>query len=250
MNRRLSAFPSVATGFPHPLNMQIFIARPDKSHGPYSLEDVNAYLASGHLSPSDTAWFEGCVGWMPLAQVPGVQLPPGSAAPGNVPPPPPILPPSPQGAPHPVAAPVVPRSGELQAEQTVWEISPTLTPGLVLTVVTFGLWLPVFAVQALTNLGCKYRLTSERLIVTQGVASRRVEEIELYRIKDVTVVQGMVGRMLGFGTVVVHGNDATTPRLSLHSVNNPVGVKEGIRERLRVARRTEGVRAVEYGPGG
>ena len=70
--------------------MQIFINRNGQKHGPYSLSDVNAYLNSGQLLPTDLAWFEGRDNWFPLAQVPGIvtsqRLPP--------PPPPLIAPPN------------------------------------------------------------------------------------------------------------------------------------------------------------
>lgn len=237
--------------------MQIFIARPDKSHGPYSLAEVNAYLASGHLTAQDMAWFVGCAGWMPLPQVPGVQMPPGSASP----PAPPSF--APAFAPHPQVVPqqvmpqqmVPPGYGAPQfagpeAERTLFEISPTLTRDVALTLLTCGLWLLVLVPKALVNSNCKYKLTSQRLLVTTGVASRHVEEIELYRVKDVTVNQGLMGRLLGFGTVVVHGNDATAPRIQLDPVNNPVKVKEQIRDAARACRRVEGVRAVEYGSAG
>lgn len=237
--------------------MQIFIARPDKSHGPYSLDEVNAYLASGHLSASDMAWFQGCAGWMPLAQVAGVQMPPGNALPPAPPNLAPAFAPQPQVIPQQVIPqPMVPQGyGAPQlagpdAESPIFEISPTLTRDVALTLLTCGLWLLVLVPKALFNSGCKYKLTSQRLMVTTGVASRHVEEIELYRVKDVTVNQGMMGRLLSFGTVVVHGNDATAPRIQLDPVNDPVKVKEQIRDASRASRRVEGVRAVEYGSAG
>lgn len=220
--------------------MQIFIARPDKSHGPYSLDEVNAYLASGHLTSQDMAWFAGCAGWMPLPQVPGVQMPAGSASP----PAPPAFAPQPQLAPQPGPA---PQFAVTEAERTLFEISPSLTPDIAGTVLTCGLWLPVLVVRGLANQGIKYKLTTQRLLLTTGLVSRRVEEVELYRIQDVTMSQSALGRMLGFGTVVVHVNDASTPRLVLQGVSNPMKIKEQIRDSFRTARRTEGVRSIEYG---
>lgn len=74
--------------------MQVFIIRNGQKHGPYTLNDVNAYLNSGQLLPSDTAWYEGQEQWIPLFQIPGVIVP------ERLPPPPPIAPPqnvTPQG---------------------------------------------------------------------------------------------------------------------------------------------------------
>jgi len=68
--------------------MEIFISRNNEKHGPYSLEQIQGFLASGQAQGSDMAWYEGVKGWVPLSQVPGVQLPRA----GSVPPPPPHQP--------------------------------------------------------------------------------------------------------------------------------------------------------------
>lgn len=58
--------------------MMIHVMRDGQQFGPYTLEDVNAYLAQGTLLPTDQAWYEGARDWMLLTQVPGV-LSPGAA---------------------------------------------------------------------------------------------------------------------------------------------------------------------------
>ena len=40
--------------------------------GPYTIEDINTYLAQGTLLPTDQAWYEGAANWMPITEVPGV----------------------------------------------------------------------------------------------------------------------------------------------------------------------------------
>ena len=52
----------------------IHILRDGQQFGPYSLEEINAFLADGSLLPSDQAWYEGAPGWIPLTEVPGVAL--------------------------------------------------------------------------------------------------------------------------------------------------------------------------------
>jgi hypothetical protein len=54
---------------------EIFIARNGQRYGPYSLEYIEKHLASGHLSSTDQAWYEGALAWVPLSQVPGVKVP-------------------------------------------------------------------------------------------------------------------------------------------------------------------------------
>ena len=75
----------------------------------------------------------------------------------------------------------------------------------------------------------RYRLTSERFFVNVGILSRKVDELELIRVNDVTMSQTIAERMLGLGTVTVLSNDETTPTLVLKGISGPEKVKESIR---------------------
>ena len=65
--------------------MQVHVDRGGERYGPYSLEDVNAYLANGTLLPTDQAWQDGMPDWVPITQIPGVTAPGGAAAPPPLP---------------------------------------------------------------------------------------------------------------------------------------------------------------------
>ena len=59
--------------------MLIHINRNGEQFGPYTLEDLNAYLAQGTLFPTDLAWWDGAPGWAQMNEVPGVVLPGATA---------------------------------------------------------------------------------------------------------------------------------------------------------------------------
>ena len=61
------------------LLMNIHITRGEESSGPFSLEEVQAYLAEGILLPDDLAWHEGLENWIPLAELVGQPAAPESA---------------------------------------------------------------------------------------------------------------------------------------------------------------------------
>ena len=50
----------------------IHVMRDGQQFGPYTIEDINAYLAQGTLLPTDQAWYEGAANWMLITEVPGV----------------------------------------------------------------------------------------------------------------------------------------------------------------------------------
>jgi membrane protein YdbS with pleckstrin-like domain len=92
----------------------------------------------------------------------------------------------------------------------------------------------------------KYRITNQRLFATTGLIARKTEEIELFRIKDVKVDQGLLERMLGYGTITVYSSDETAPQLVMIGIGRPVDVKETLRTLYRAARKDAGVRPTEF----
>jgi len=93
---------------------------------------------------------------------------------------------------------------------------------------------------------CSYRLTTQRLFVRRGWLAKHVNELELYRVKDVVVDQAGLQRLLGYGTITVLSADDTTPEVDLVGISSPTKVKEMIRTQYRSARQREGVRPTEF----
>jgi len=91
-----------------------------------------------------------------------------------------------------------------------------------------------------------YRLTTQRLFVRHGWLAKHVNELELYRVKDVVVDQRVLQRLLGYGTITVLAEDDTTPEVRLVRISRPTRVKEMIRTQYRAARQREGVHPTEF----
>ncbi len=86
-----------------------------------------------------------------------------------------------------------------------------------------------------TNRTTTYELTSQRLRITRGILNRRLDELELYRVKDYVMVQPLFLRLLGLGNITLISSDASTPSVALRAIS---GV-EAVREKLRNAVQTE-----------
>jgi uncharacterized membrane protein YdbT with pleckstrin-like domain len=90
----------------------------------------------------------------------------------------------------------------------------------------------------------RYRLTTHRLFKETGMLSRDLNEIELVRVDDVSVHQNIVQRIFNVGTITVFApHDQTEPRLEMVGIENPIEVKEQIRNHVR--RRRQGSLNVE-----
>ena len=90
----------------------------------------------------------------------------------------------------------------------------------------------VFAGWKWLGIRCRiYELTTERLRVTRGVITRRTDELELYRVVDVSLVEPFFFRWLGLGNLVITTNDRSTPVVTIPAIS---GVRE-LREQLRMS---------------
>jgi membrane protein YdbS with pleckstrin-like domain len=126
----------------------------------------------------------------------------------------------------------------LRAQDFSWPRWVALVPLALGVLLLMLLWIRVKS--------SSYRLTDQRLFVRRGWLAKHVNELELYRVKDVMVDQRGLQRLLGYGTITVLSADDTTPEVDLVGVSGPTKVKEMIRTQYRAARQREGVRPTEF----
>jgi hypothetical protein len=61
--------------------MKYLIHRGGQQYGPYGIDELRQFVASGNILPSDMAWAQGMPGWVPVSQILG-----GAPAPAPTPP--------------------------------------------------------------------------------------------------------------------------------------------------------------------
>lgn len=69
-------------------------------------------------------------------------------------------------------------------------------------------------------------VTNKRVIFKTGIISRKSEEMKLASIETVEIDQGVIGRILGYGSVKVTGRGASDVLFRL--VDDPMAVKRAI----------------------
>jgi membrane protein YdbS with pleckstrin-like domain len=91
----------------------------------------------------------------------------------------------------------------------------------------------------------RYVLTDQRLREFTGVLFQDMEELELYRVKDISVQRPPMQQLCGRGRIVLKTSDASTPTVVLNAIARPLQVADLLRgcvERCRVAK---GVREID-----
>lgn len=110
-----------------------------------------------------------------------------------------------------------------------------------------GVGLVIIAVRWLQNMASAYEVTDQRLIVRRGLILKSIDEIELYRIKDVRVDFSLINQIVDIGTITITSSDRTTGSASfvLRDVPAARERREGLRKLVDRARQRRGVRELD-----
>lgn len=90
-----------------------------------------------------------------------------------------------------------------------------------------------------------YTLTDDLLLLEQGILTKSVDELKLFRVVDTKLVFPAETRFFGLGNVVVMSRDQSDPELQIRGIRDPRTVQRLISERVDRARKGQNVRALE-----
>ncbi len=114
-----------------------------------------------------------------------------------------------------------------------------------------GVGLVIIALRWLQNIATSYELTDQRLIIRTGILNKKTDEIELYRVKDVTVAYSLINQWVDIGAISITSSDPTTQRgtLVLRDIPRARAIREELRTLVDKARQARRVREmdVDYG---
>ena len=137
-------------------------------------------------------------------------------------------------------------STTVRSENVLFEGHPALLPGLgalLISVLTLGLGLLFFWWRSRSR---HYRITSQRIVVESGVFSKKMEQIDLYRVRDYVVDRPFGQRLMGTGNLELEAMDSTTPRLRIFGLKTDVmQLYEQLRLLTEADRHVRGVRLIE-----
>ena len=94
-----------------------------------------------------------------------------------------------------------------------------------------------------------FEVTSQRLRWTRGILTKRTDEMELYRVLDVSLVEPFLLRMFGAGNIEIRSADTTTPKLILPAVKGARDLREKLRVAVEKRRDQKGVKVTEFDSG-
>jgi uncharacterized membrane protein YdbT with pleckstrin-like domain len=97
------------------------------------------------------------------------------------------------------------------------------------------------------NMASKFEITEERLIIRRGIISKSIDEIELYRIKDVRIDFSLINQLAGIGRLTIASSDETTRDgdLLIAGIERAQERRETLRRLVDAARQKRRVREID-----
>jgi uncharacterized membrane protein YdbT with pleckstrin-like domain len=132
------------------------------------------------------------------------------------------------------------------AEQILYEGHPAVLPTLgawCITILTLGLAAIYFAIRAKSQ---RYKLTNQRIVLETGILSKRLDQIDTYRINDYVVERPFGQRLVGTGNLILSALDRSTPEVRIFGLKTDVTVLyEQLRRATEEQKARRGVRVLD-----
>ncbi len=91
----------------------------------------------------------------------------------------------------------------------------------------------------------RYSMSEDRLFLETGLLNLKVDEILLYRVRDISLSMTLGQRIFGVGSVIVKSTDKTIPDLELRNIKQPRDVKEMIHKQVEAMKEKRKMRVGE-----
>lgn len=97
-------------------------------------------------------------------------------------------------------------------------------PGILLCIIIIGFFLLLIAwIRSKTT---EIAVTNQRLVIKTGLITRHTLEMNLSKVENIGVEQGVIGRMLNYGTIIVVGTGGT--REAFTSISKPLEFRKAV----------------------
>jgi len=88
-------------------------------------------------------------------------------------------------------------------------------------------------------------IKASRIETEVGIFAKSIDTLEIYRITDLELRQGIVQRVLGIGTVAIKSNDPSNPELLLYQIPRARKVYKYLQDQIPQAQKQRGIMFVQ-----
>ena len=139
----------------------------------------------------------------------------------------------------------------MSEEKSIWDGTPSQLVNLPVYVfcgIFFWLVIPLFIFLWLwlVQKNTRYELTTERLKTRHGVINKKLDDLELYRVRDSKFEQPLFLRLFGLGNITLQTSDKSHPVVVIRAIPGGEQLREQIRHAVEACRVKKQVREVDF----
>ena len=138
-----------------------------------------------------------------------------------------------------------------QNELIIWEGNPSNWIHIwfyflsTLLIPVFGIGLLLILWRYLDTRCHKIKITNERIVEEKGIFSVSYNELELYRVKDITQNQPFFLRIFSLSNIQLNTSDITNPVYVLKGIYNGLVVRQKLRKAIEIRRVLKNIRELD-----
>jgi len=91
----------------------------------------------------------------------------------------------------------------------------------------------------------KFSLTSERMLITNGIINVVTDSLELYRVKDIRMSEPLWLRLFGLENIELTTTEISAPFVRIDHIPKSLKLADKIRAQVETCRVTKGTREIE-----
>lgn len=95
----------------------------------------------------------------------------------------------------------------------------------------------------------RHELTTERIRLYEGVINHKLDDVELYRVKDTSMERPFWCRIFGLSTLIIETSDRSQPQIEIKAVSDGLELRELLRKQVEYWRDRKRVREVDFEEG-
>lgn len=137
-----------------------------------------------------------------------------------------------------------------KTEEILFVLHPSLLryfTVILLCILTFWAVLPLLILILVyyQNRATKYIITNERIRILKGLLVRRIVDLELYRVKDISLVVPLHLKIFKLGSIELVTSDPSNPYIALEAINNLDELEEVVRYNVDRRRAEKNVQEID-----
>jgi uncharacterized membrane protein YdbT with pleckstrin-like domain len=86
-----------------------------------------------------------------------------------------------------------------------------------------------------------YRITTRTIDIESGILSKKIETLQLWKVRDIEFVQSLLDRMLSIAHINIVTHDVTNPKLVLWGLPDSRAIFDKLKDSIDLARQSRNV---------